>query len=264
MAKFESYREGTPSWVEHEAPDQAAAKEFYGGLFGWQYDDQLTDDQGGVYSLATIEGDKVAGLGGQQPGGEGQPAKWNVYLAADDVDSATERALAAGGKVLADPMDVGPAGRMAVVQDPGGATVGLWQGGETIGAERANEPGTNIWNELTVEDVDGAAAFYREVLGMEPQKQDMGDAGEYTTLHVDGKSVAGSMPLQPGMQPHWNVYFNVDDVDATVVRALELGAEVFAPAFDVPGIGRLGFLLDPQGASFNLMQNPPEESTEEG
>jgi predicted enzyme related to lactoylglutathione lyase len=259
MAKFETYREGTPSWVEIEAPDPAAAKEFYGDLFGWEYADQPTGDEGGVYSLATIEGDKVAGLSGQVSDTEGQPAKWNVYLATDDVDGAAERALAAGGKVLADPMDVGPAGRMAVVQDPGGAVVGFWQAGETIGAERANEPGTNIWNELTVADVDATAVFYRDVLGLEPEKQDMGDAGEYTTLHVDGASVAGSMPLQPGMQPHWNVYFNVDDVDATVSRAQELGAEVFAPAFDVPGIGRLGYLRDPQGATFNLMQNPPEE-----
>ncbi len=66
------------------------------------------------------------------------------------------------------------------------------------------------------------------------------------------------MPLQPGMQPHWNVYFNVDDVDATVARAKELGATEFAPAFDVPGVGRLGYLTDPQGATFNLFQNPPD------
>jgi hypothetical protein len=259
MAKFDSYREGTPSWVEHEAPDQAAAKEFYGGLFGWEYDDQPTD-QGGVYSLATIEADRVAGLSGQQPDRQGQPAQWNVYLAADDVDGAAERALASGGKVLADPMDVGPAGRMAVVQDPGGAIVGLWQGGELAGAERANEPGTNIWNELTVDDIDGTAGFYREVLGLEPEKQDMGpDAGAYTTFSIDGRSVAGAMPIQPGMRPHWNVYFNVDDVDATVARAQELGAEVAHPAFDIPGVGRLGYLRDPQGATFNLLQNPPEE-----
>jgi predicted enzyme related to lactoylglutathione lyase len=64
--------------------------------------------------------------------------------------------------------------------------------------------------------------------------------------------------LHGDMQPHWNVYFNVEDVDATVAKAEQLGASVVAPAFDVPGTGRFGYLRDPQGATFNLMQNPPE------
>ena len=60
-------------------------------------------------------------------------------------------------------------------------------------------------------------------------------------------------------QPHWNVYFNVDDVDAAVAKAEQLGATVVAPAFDVPGQRSLRYLRDPQGATFNVMQNPPEQ-----
>ena len=64
-------------------------------------------------------------------------------------------------------------------------------------------------------------------------------------------------PPAPGVPPHWNVYFNVDDVDASVAKAKDLGAQEIAPPFDVQGVGRMAVLADPQGAAFNLMQNPP-------
>lgn len=261
MAKFDSYEQGTPSWIEYSSADQTASKEFYAALFGWQYDDQpMTDDQGasmGDYSIAQVEGDPVAGLGPVMA--PEAPASWGVYLAVDDVDSAVDRARQAGGQVDVEPMDIPDQGRMAWVRDPGGAAVGLWQQRGFAGSVRANEPGSNIWNELTVEDPAGTVGFYADVLGVQPESTDMGpDNPPYTTLTVGGRAVAGTMPLQPGMQPHWSVYFNVDDVDATVAKAKELGASEFAPAFDVPGIGRLGYLVDPQGASFNLLQNPPD------
>jgi predicted enzyme related to lactoylglutathione lyase len=64
-------------------------------------------------------------------------------------------------------------------------------------------------------------------------------------------------PQLEGVPPHWNVYFNVEDCDASMARAVELGGSVLAPAFDVGGVGRMGFLTDPQGAMFALMANPP-------
>lgn len=262
MAKFESYQQGTPSWIEYSSPDQQASKQFYNQLFGWDYaDNPMTDDQGndmGTYSIAQVQGDQVAGLGPVMS--PDQPASWGVYLATDDVDATVEKARQAGAQVHVEPMDIPEQGRMAWIQDPGGASVGLWQDKGFAGCVRANEPGTNIWNELTVADPAKTAQFYGDVLGLGVQQQEMGpDTPPYTTLDVDGRTVAGTMSLQPGMQPHWNVYFNVDDVDATVAKAKELGATEFAPAFDVPGVGRLGYLVDPQGASFNLMQNPPQD-----
>ena len=260
MAKFESYQQGTPSWIEYSSADQQASKDFYAALFGWDYDvNPMNDEQGnevGTYATAKVQGDEVAGLGPVMA--PDQSASWGVYLAADDVDAVVKKAQDAGGQVLAGPMDIGDMGRMAWVLDPGGAAVGLWQAGSFAGCRRANEPGTNSWNELTVADPPATAAFYSEILGIGVDQQDMGpDTPAYTSLSVEGRTVAGTMPLQPGMQPHWNVYFNVEDVDATVARAKELGATEFAPAFDVPGVGRVGYLKDPQGAAFNLFQNPP-------
>jgi predicted enzyme related to lactoylglutathione lyase len=253
MAKFEAYDQGTPSWVELVSPDQAAAREFYGPLFNWSFDDHDMGEMGHYY-IGTIEGDEISGLSGQMPGMEGHPAFWGVYLACDDVDAVTAKVEAAGGTVVAGPFDVNDNGRMSALQDPTGARINLWQATGTVGTQRANEPGTPIWNECITPDIATATAFYAEILGMGSETMDM-EEGTYTVLtNSEGRQIGGAMnPQMEGTPPHWNVYFNVEDVDATVAKAQELGGQVVAPAFDVPGVGRMAVLADPQGAMFNLM-----------
>jgi predicted enzyme related to lactoylglutathione lyase len=260
MPKFEKYQQGTPSYVELTTPDPAAAAAFYAALFGWDIAEMPLPEEagGGVYRQSQLEGDTVTGISGQMPGMEGHPAFWGVYLTVDDVDAATAKVEAAGGKVEAGPFDVMDVGRMAAIQDPAGARVNLWQAHTSIGTERANEPGTPIWNELITGDNARALAFYADVVGLGSQSSELMDG--YTTItNVAGDVVGGAMPPQmDGIPPHWNVYFNVASVDDTAARIAELGGTAVAPAFDVPGVGRMGVYADPQGAMFNLMQNPPE------
>jgi predicted enzyme related to lactoylglutathione lyase len=259
MAKFEHYEQGTPSWIELNTTDQAAARSFYGELFGWAYDDHDMGEMGHYY-IPTLGGDEIGGIGGQPPGMEGHPAYWGVYLAVDDVDAATAKVEAAGGTVEAGPFDVDTNGRMSAIQDPTGARVGLWQAKDTIGTQRANEPGTPTWNECVTSDVAAAVAFYGEVLGMGSEAMDMGEAGTYTILtNAEGRQVGGCMDLgmlPDGTPPHWNVYFNVEDVDSTVAKVESLGGRTVAPAMDVPGVGRMAMVADPQGASFWVMSPP--------
>ncbi len=160
MPKFEHYDQGTPSWIELMTPDQAAAQTFYAGLFGWSFDDHDMGEMGHYY-VPTIEGDEIGGISGQMPGMEGHPAFWGVYLAVDDVDAATAKVEPAGGKVEAGPFDVNTNGRMSAIQDPTGARVGLWQARDTIGTQRANEPGTPIWNEIITPDIPRGRAVLR-------------------------------------------------------------------------------------------------------
>jgi predicted enzyme related to lactoylglutathione lyase len=253
MPKFDSYVQGTPSYVELITPDQAAAKEFYGPLFGWEFADVPMGDDGHYVTFAK-EGDPVGGIGGQMPGLEGHPAFWGIYLAVDDVDATTARVEAAGGKVDAGPFDVMEHGRMSAIQDPSGARVNLWQAKGHPGTQRANEPGTPIWNELISPDLATATAFYTDLLGVDWEEQPMDGGPTYTCLIVDGRQVGGAMPpMMEGVPPHWNVYFNVESVDDTVAKVVDLGGSVVAPAFDVPGVGRMAVLADPQGGMFNLM-----------
>ena len=249
-----SYAQGTPNWVDLQTTDQAAAKAFYGSLFGWSYDDQPMPPNG-VYSMAKLGEEYVAAIAPQSPdlAAAGAPPMWNTYLAVDSADDAVSKVEAAGGQVAMAPFDVMDAGRMAFVLDPTGAAVAFWQAGQHIGASLVNEPGTLAWNELITTDPAAAAAFYEQVLGLTTSVMDMG-AGEYTLFEVNGQMVGGTTtPQMPGTPNHWHVYFAVADADASVATVTELNGSVLAEPFDTP-VGRMAVARDPQGAVFSIIQ----------
>ena len=254
-----SYTQGTPNWVDLQTTDQAAAKAFYAGLFGWTYDDQpMGPEPGPVYSMAMLGGHQVAAIAPQSPelAAAGAPPMWNTYLAVDSADDAAARVEAAGGKVAMAPFDVTDAGRMAFVLDPAGAAVALWQANQHIGATLVNEPGTVVWNELTTTD-PGVVAFYGDVLGLTTSTMDMGGE-DYVMFEAGGEVVGGMIaPQMPGVPNHWQVYFEVADPDATVAKAAELGGAVVVPPFDLP-VGRLAVISDPQGAVFSIIKSAPQ------
>ncbi|AMC84666.1 putative 27 kDa antigen [Mycobacterium tuberculosis] len=81
MPKRSEYRQGTPNWVDLQTTDQSAAKKFYTSLFGWGYDDNPVPGGGGVYSMATLNGEAVAAIAPMPPGApEGMPPIWNTYI----------------------------------------------------------------------------------------------------------------------------------------------------------------------------------------
>jgi predicted enzyme related to lactoylglutathione lyase len=254
MPERTGYGSGTPNWIDLQTNDQAAAKTFYGGLFGWSFDDLAIDEANGVfYSMAQIKGLNVAAiapLGDQAVAGV--PPHWNSYVSVDDIDATAAKVAPAGGTLVAPPFDVMDAGRMAVVQDPTGAIFELWQAKSNIGAALVNEPGTFSWSELITPDVPKAADFYAAVLGWGSETH--GDAMPYTEFTLDGNSIAGAMnPPMPGIPPLWGIYFAVADTDATVAKASELGGSVIAPPMDIEP-GRFAVLADPQGAMFNVIK----------
>jgi predicted enzyme related to lactoylglutathione lyase len=242
---------GTPSWADI-GTDVAAAKAFYGALFGWDPQDAGPPEETGGYGFFVKGGKLVAGYGPQQNPG---PPFWSTYIAVADADATTKEVEAAGGTVVMPPMDVMTAGRMAIFQDPQGAFISVWQAGDHKGAQVVNEPGAVSWNELQARDATVAKAFYAAVFGWSHETHE-GDM-PYTEFKVEGQSIAGLMPVPsavPSEVPsHWLVYFGVDDVDAAVGRASDLGAAVLAPAMDFPG-GRFAVVADPQGAPFGLLR----------
>jgi predicted enzyme related to lactoylglutathione lyase len=265
------YVQGTPNWVDLQTTDQSAAKEFYASLLGWSYDDNPMPGGGGVYSMATLNGETVAAIAPMPPGApEGMPPMWNTYIAVDDVDATAEKVAPAGGQVLMPAFDVGDAGRMAFVADPTGAVAALWQANRHIGASLVNEPGALFWNELITDKPDAALAFYEAVLGVTHSSVEMAPGQTYHMLKVGGHDVGGCMePPVPDVPNHWRVYFAVDDADATAAKAAAEGGQVAVEPFDVPwarlvgrggaSVGRSAVLADPQGAAFSVVTLPPQQ-----
>ena len=165
MPKIESYKQGTPSWVDLSTSDQEAAKRFYSAVFGWEYEDNDMGN-GQFYSMAKVDSSAAAAIATQQPeeAQQGVPPHWNVYITVDDVDAVGERVSELGGTVLMAPMDVFDAGRMIVVQDSVGAVVMFWQPMQHIGAEVRDEHGALTWTLVMTTDKDATASFYSELL----------------------------------------------------------------------------------------------------
>jgi predicted enzyme related to lactoylglutathione lyase len=244
------YAPGTPSWVDLQTSDQAGAKTFYTALFGWNYDDQPVGDDA-VYSMATKNGKHVAAIAPLPM--EGVPPHWNTYVTVADADATTAQVPGAGGTAMGDPFDVMDAGRMAIISDPTGAMLCIWQPKDHIGAYLVNEPGTLSWNELMTPDVDAALAFYEKVFGWKGNRVDM-PGMEYTELKLGDRSIGGAMkPPMPGMPAAWGVYFAVDDCDKAAEIAAAKGGSVMQPPTDIPP-GRFAVLVDPAGAFFNVIQ----------
>jgi predicted enzyme related to lactoylglutathione lyase len=260
MPVVTSYTPGTPCWVDLAAPDQQAAIDFYKDLLGWQ--GEIGPKEFGGYAMMTLNKKPVAGIMAAQPMGDNPPPPtvWTSYIATDNADDAAARVKANKGKILFEPMTVGPVGRMFIAADPTGAVFGAWQPLEFHGAQIVNETGAVIWNELNTSDIAAVTAFYKPALGidikpmeMTPEMQSM---GEYYGLNVGEKVVGGAQTLAnhpEGTPPHWAVYFAVDDVNSTVDAAVKAGASVLVPAMDTP-VGRMGALADPQGAPFWIIK----------
>jgi predicted enzyme related to lactoylglutathione lyase len=254
MPERTQYAPGTPSWIDLSTTDRAAAKEFYSALFGWTYEDQQAGPDA-TYTMASLKGATVAGMADLMSDqvAQGVPPHWQSYVTVADADATATAATSAGGTVLAGPFDVVDAGRMAVLQDPTGAVVAIWQPVNHIGAGLVNEHGTLTWNELMSPDVEKAAGFYKAVFGWDAETNTAGGM-TYTEFKVGGQSIAGAMaPPMEGIPPVWGIYFAVDDTDATVAEATRRGATLINGPVDIP-VGRFAVLMDPQGAVFSVIK----------
>lgn len=253
----EPFAPGAPIWADLGTTDVKGAAEFYGALFGWTHED-LGPDAGG-YGMFKLNGKDAAGIGPATDPTRG--TSWVVHFATPDAGDTARKAEEHGGKIVAEPMQVFDSGTMAVFTDPHGAYFNVWQPDQMRGFQVRGVPGGFSWAELMTPDVDTSKTFYQEVLGVTMRDIHMDGELTYTLLQANGQPSAGMMKIGPemaamGMQPHWSVYFEVDDCDRVADRAIELGAsEVLRE--DSPA-GRFAILIDPQAGGFSIIKSDPE------
>jgi predicted enzyme related to lactoylglutathione lyase len=246
---------GTPCWIDLFTSQPEQSRAFYAELFGWTIDDP--GEQYGGYMNFLKDGVLVAGSM-RNDGESGAPDAWTVYLATEDAKETVDLALANGGQVHMPPMDVMELGVMALVADPGGATIGIWQPQLHKGFGVLAEPGAPGWFELHTRDYAATVDFYRTVFGWDTHTASDTPEFKYTTLGEGEGQLAGIMDasafLPEGAPAQWSVYFAVEDADATLASIVKLGGAVIQPAEDTP-YGRLATAADPTGATFKLMAN---------
>ena len=258
MSVTTAHAAGTFCWPELSTSDVPAAKKFYSSLFGWEPNDSPIP-QGGVYTMLQVEGKDIGALSPMQDDQKkaGVPPHWMSYVAVTDADQTAQKAAALGGKLIAGPFDVMESGRLAVIQDPTGAIFSIWQAKAHPGATRINEVGALCWTELYTPDMNKAVDFYSSLFPWTATPWE--SPTPYTVFSFTGqeKMAAGVLQMtadMQGMPPHWLPYFQVEDTDKTVARARELGGTVVVPPMDVPNVGRMATLADPQGATFAVIR----------
>jgi uncharacterized protein len=284
MLDRDRYPTGVPCWIDSGRTDAKAATDFYGGLFGWEFENRSPEGQNPYY-VGMIDGRDVAAIGQQDE--QLDPPIWNTYVLVDDADAAASKAVAAGGGVAMAPFDIGTAGRMAVLTDPTGAAFCVWQGNEFHGARAVNEPNTWNFSDLHTRDPEEAMAFYGKLFGWkadDPEAEGYGmiykagygdhlaksDPEIYERLEGFGaersfadvvasiSSITDNGQYPPGTPSYWGITFSVADADASAAKVEELGGKVVVPVFDTEWT-RTAVAADPDGAMFTLGQFTPPE-----
>ena len=250
---------GRPVWHDLVTSDLAAAKRFYGGLFGWAF--QEFDVREGRYALASLGGMPVGGI--LQPAArEVNVSQWVTYFSVPDVDAATRTGTDAGARVVVPPRDIAKQGRAALLVDPQGAPVALARlsGGDPAAAP----PPLNgwLWVDLWSPDPKASAAFYQTLLGLDAELLDRPGV-PYAVLGRDGRAYAGMLRIpQPDIRPNWLPIVRVESARAAASRAEELGGRVIlAPRPEVRE-GRVAIVADPSGGAvavheWDVLQEQP-------
>ena len=244
---------GAPCWVDVLSPDPHATVEFYTRLFGWSAE-KPSEAHGGYVNFVK-DGARIAGCIGPQQG-ENVLGSWTVYLAVADAKATVDESVARGAHVIAPAADVDDLGTMAVITDPGGAAIGLWQPGTHPGFRERGEDATPRWFELWTRDYERTVAFYRDVFGWSTQEMGGLPDFHYTIATHGDDRLAGIMDasafLGDGIPSHWSVYFGVADADAAAETIRALGGSILRDPEDTP-YGRLATATDSTGVTFKLM-----------
>lgn len=218
---FDSEAE-TIVWHDLLTPNVESAKRFYADLLGWTYEVEHATDfawSSGEADYPLIVVDKMAHGGFIEIDPKDKP-QWLAFVAVDDVDSVTERALHLEATVPRQPFDVPGVGRASVIKDPGGATICPFRRAHEFPAPR----GTFVWDELISDSIEPAVGFYRDLFGWTPVEGEDSIAGsDIVFRNSKGAAVAGlRLTSQSHDKPdHWLPYMaagnqgNVQLVDPT-------------------------------------------------
>jgi uncharacterized protein len=258
MNENHTHNAGDFCWIELATTDAAGAKKFYNGLLNWEAKDTPAGPDM-IYTQLYREGKNVGAIYqmNQEQVERGIPVHWKSYISVNNVDETVEKAKALGAQINYGPIDVMEAGKMAVIQDPTGAVIAVWEPKEHAGVEMKDAAGSLCWNELMTRDAEKAKDFYTELFDWESKSEDMGGF-TYTSFFNNGVQHCGMIQMDGeewgDMNSHWLPYITVEDCDADVAKVEALGGKVCVPPTDIPKVGRFALVTDPQGAAINIIK----------
>ena len=241
-------------WRDLMTKDLDVAKQFYGELFGWRFENARRGDR--PYVIARRDSGPVAGLVDVSAMPEAG-AQWLSFMAVEDVDKSVAFVRAENGTVLVEPREL-PMARAAVITDPQGAPLGLAQMRRGVPDPEQPTPHHFFWQEYLAGDADQALTFYKRLAGYDSVILESRLNVDYHVLRST-RGRAGLFRLPPnvvGVQPNWLPYVLVSDPAALAARVPSLGGRVVVAAAPERRNGSLAVIADPGGAVLALQKFP--------
>jgi len=243
-------------WFEYVSTDASKAQGFFGELFGWGT--KKVPLPGFEYTMIA-QGDET--IGGYLPPPPNAPkqAMWLAHLRVENAKDAAQKAKSLGGTILMDAEKLGNVGTKAVIADPQGGVLALWQPTDPSAKSSPVANHRFCWNELTSKDPAASVAFYTALGGLTSKAKDMpsmgGPDGAYHLL-LNGEDMIGGIMKSPMPQaPHaWTPYVQVANADQAADKAKRLGATIIVPPTSIPNVGRFAIFADSQGAVTGVLQ----------
>jgi len=244
-------------WHDLLTTDLEGSKQFYSGLFGWEFESlplRLGFGQSSEYVLIRHDGKLIGGMVDvSRLDGTANSSQWVVLMSVADVDAAANRVKISGGTILTPPTDLNERGKIAVVTDSDGALFAILETRDGDPEDREPAAGEFMWDEVWTSNVDAAMDFYRQVTPMQPVSKDLGSVN-YRGLQSQGRPRIGMLqnPMQDkGLEPTWVSYVRVADM-SLLDRVAELGGEVLMDAEPRDIGGEVAIVAGPSGAGLAL------------
>jgi len=239
------HHQGKFVWNDLLTDDVATAKDFYGQLFGWSF------EQLGGYTVIKNDEQRIGGMAqvGEDASKTGA-ARWISSLSVADVDKATSLVTEEGGIVLVGPMALLNRGKGALIRDPQGAQLLLLHA--TDGDPEDGEPliGSWLWHELWSNDMEASLAFYQKLAGYDFD----GEKSDYLILLKDEQWRAGIRYIEDDeLEMRWVPVVRVTDTKKAAERAEELGGKLLVGPRATDN-GSVALLSDPSDALI-IIQN---------
>ena len=250
-------------WHDLLTTDIEASRKFYGGMFGWTFEEvpiSLGFGKSGNYLLIRHKGELVGGMvDTERLGTKVNNSQWVVLMSVDDVDAAARNVVDAGGEIMTPPTDLNERGRIAVVTDNSGALFAILQTRDGDPIDTSAAFGSFMWDEVWVPDSAAAANFYSSIAPFQPVSLETGRDSVYRGLGVDGRPRMGILqdPIEE-LPPTWASYIRVEDM-SVLDKVETLGGEVLLPAANRDIGGQVALIAGPSGAGVVLQTWPAEQ-----
>jgi uncharacterized protein len=247
---------GKVVWADLVTPNLSAAEKFYGGLFGWTFQNIRAGDSD--YVVAVCDGRPIAGLV-EKPISvtDRRQSAWLTFIAVRDVDATKRTALAHKAKLVADSVTYSMRGRQAILADPEGAVFAILASSSGDPPDYLAAPGEWIWTSLHAKDPDSEASFYQTLFGYDVFDAESTDGMEHLILSSDDYARASANALpdnQDRRHAHWLNFIRVDNAANMTAKAVSLGGRVLVEPHPDRHGGMVAVVADPAGAPLGLME----------